>query len=182
VTVTNEVVQIRGAHPDEAPTIVSVLRQSFAEFEFLYTPEAFAATVISEEQARERMRSGLTWVALLGNTIIGTVSVFEKDDDIVYIRGMAVLPSVRGQNVGRRLLDKIESFAVEKGRTRLQLRTAPCLTAAIRLYERFGFLPDHRSMDLFGTRLIGMTKELTSENQSSRNLMVSMGRNTHVTD
>ncbi len=154
------VVQIRVARPEEARGIVALLRQSFLEFEDQYTPQGFAATVLDEERVRERMADGLTWVALSGTTIVGTVTVFQRGEDVLYIRGMAVLPSARGKRVGQLLLEKTESLALENGSKRLQLRTAPFLTAAIRLYERFGFRPDDRSADLFGTPLIGMTKEL----------------------
>ena len=148
---------------------MSVLRESFAEFESQYTPKAFAASAVDEAQARERMAIGLTWGAFLGNMMIGTASVSEKDEDILYVRGMAVVPSARGKGVGRLLLERIESHAKQRGRKRLQLRTSPCLTAAIQLYERFGFRPDERSIDLFGTPLIGMTKELCSEKSEDVN-------------
>jgi GNAT superfamily N-acetyltransferase len=158
-----EVVQIRTAHPEETSEIVSLLRQSFAEFEDLYTPEAFDATVLDPARVRERMTDGRMFVAVLGAKIVGTVTIFQVGADILYVRGMAVLPSARGNRVGQLLLERIESLALENGNKRLQLRTTPFLTAAIRLYERFGFCRDDRSMDLFGTLLIGMTKELKDQ-------------------
>jgi GNAT superfamily N-acetyltransferase len=157
------VVQIRTAHPEEASEIASLLRQSFLEFEDLYTPEAFDATVLDPARVRTRMTDGQTLVAILGTAIVGTVTVFQVGADILYVRGMAVLPSARGNRVGQLLLERIESLAFENGNKRLQLRTTPFLAAAIRLYERFGLCRDDRSMDLFGTPLIGMTKELKDQ-------------------
>jgi len=120
--------------------------------------------VLDPARVLARMTDGRSLVAMLGTAIVGTVTVFQVGEDILYVRGMAVLPSARGNTVGQLLLERIESLAIENSDKRLQLRTTPFLTAAIRLYERFGFYRDDRSMDLFGTPLIGMTKELQSEN------------------
>ena len=51
------------------------------------------------------------------------------------------MPEVRGQRVGSRLLQRIESLAREKRLTRLVLETgeAPGFEPAFRVYERGGF-------------------------------------------
>ena len=45
-------VQINAATAEDAPLVSSILRTAFAEYESLYTPEAFAATVLTEELVR----------------------------------------------------------------------------------------------------------------------------------
>jgi len=153
--------QIRVATSGDASLIASVLDEAFTEYKASYTPEAFAATAITSEQALSRMSEGPVWVALHNDAIVGTASAVSRGKAL-YIRGMAILPTARGQGIGEALLEHIESFAREQGCERLFLSTTPFLTRAIRLYEHFGFRRgDGGSQDLFGTPLFTMVKILS---------------------
>lgn len=153
-------IQIRRAAPDDAARVASVLYESFVEYEALYTQAAFAATTSTGEQIRSRMEEGPVWVALHNGAIVGTVSVAPRGDDL-YIRGMAVVPSARGLKIGRLLLERSESFALEQGCRRLILSTTPFLMSAIQLYERYGFRRSSEGpQELFGTPLFTMVKSL----------------------
>jgi putative acetyltransferase len=158
---------IRRATADDAWSIASVLHASFVEHESSYTTEAFAATTPTREQVQHRMSEGPIWVALQGDTIVGAVSVVLKSDT-VYIRGMAILPTARGQRIGTLLLQQVEVYASGHGYRRLFLSTTPFLTRAIRLYEHRGFQrSDEGPHDLFGTPLFTMVKTLKAEDDSS---------------
>ena len=164
-------VRIRRADLLDVSDIARVLRQSFLEYQDRYTAEGFAATTPGEQQVRARMAEGHTWVALWNHAgvsnVVGTASVVEKDERVLYVRGMAVLPSARGRGVGELLLREIQMFASRNGCTRLLLSTTPFLTGAIRLYERFGFRRTHDGPnDLFGTPLFRMAKALNGEKDS----------------
>jgi len=153
--------EIRPATADaDAAAIERVLLAAFLEFKDLYTRQAFAATAITADEVRQRITEGPVWVAAAGSEIVGTVSAVKKAEE-VYVRGMAVVPSTRGRAVGRRLLDRVERFAVANGCQRLSLMTTPFLFRAIQLYERAGFVRavDGES-DLFGTPLFAMTKNI----------------------
>ncbi len=50
--------RIRTAVPDDVPAIASTLHRAFLEFEPLYTPEAFAATISSPGRIRIRLSEG----------------------------------------------------------------------------------------------------------------------------
>lgn len=155
-------IEIRMAVPSDAPSIAAVLLESFAEYRASYTDEAFAATTPTGEQIERRMDEGPVWVALSVEGVVGTVSVVPHVDAL-YIRGMAVLPSARGQRVGEALLRQAEEFAAAQGHRRLYLSTTPFLSMAIRLYERAGFRrSDEGPHDLCGTPLFTMEKETVS--------------------
>src|SRR5262249_33338494 len=94
--------QIRMAAPDDAPSIASLLHRAFVEYESLYTPEAFAATVCTPDKILERMNEGPVWVALKDDAVVGTESAVVKGDRL-YIRGMAVDPAARGGRIGNAL-------------------------------------------------------------------------------
>ena len=150
--------EIRRADPHDAQAIAEVLHASFVEFKHLYTEGGFAATAVNVEEVVVRMREGPVWVALLGGAVIGTVAAVVKDES-VYIRGMAVLPGTRRTGIGVRLLEQVEKWASSERCKRLFLSTTPLLSAAIRLYERYGFRrTDAGLQDLFGTPLFTMEK------------------------
>jgi len=155
-------ITIRFAQPDDAAAIAATLRNSFVEYESLYTPEGYAATTPNEAEIRRRFAEGQTWVAESPIQIVGTVSGLPKGNSL-YIRSMAVLPAARGSGLGERLLREIENFALAEGYARLFLSTTPFLYRAIRLYKSFGFTRDNEPPnDLFGTPLVTMSKTLHS--------------------
>jgi GNAT superfamily N-acetyltransferase len=140
-----------------------LLFESFAEYKSLYTADGFAATAITPEQIRNRIAEGPVWVAVCDEMIIGTVSVVPKGDSLC-IRGMAVLPSARGQRIGELLLAHVEQFAATQDFQRLLLSTTPFLDRAIRLYEHFGFRrTDGGPHELFGTPLCSMEKVMSGK-------------------
>lgn len=156
-------ITIRFATTNDAQPIAALLRESFVEYERLYTPEGFAATAITREQIIARMSEGPVWVAACSEKIVGTVSVVAKAESL-YIRGMAVLPAARGERIGELLLNHVEEFARVEGFSRLFLSTTPFLDRAIRLYERFDFRRTSEGPnDLFGTPLLTMEKSSKAE-------------------
>ena len=143
--------------------IAALLLESFVEYEPLYTPEGFAATAITSEQIIARMSEGPVWVAVRADEIVGTVSVVAKAESL-YIRGMAVLPTARGERIGSMLLSHVEEFAGTKGFAHLLLSTTPFLDRAIRLYEHFAFRRTSGGpSELFGTALFTMAKSSKNE-------------------
>jgi len=152
-------VLIRRAISEDAAAIARVLRDSFAEFEELYTRGGFAATVLNPEGVRLRIEEGPVWVAMPRGEIAGTASVVCKGESDLYVRGLAVVPRARGHGLAAALLSEVERFARQEQCHRLFLTTTPFLDSAIRLYERSGYkrvLNGER--DLFGTPLFTMEK------------------------
>jgi len=154
-------IRLRRARFRDAPAIALLLREAFAEYQPLYTPAGYEATVIANQQVLTRIKEGPVWIALLDESIVGTVSVVPRNKSL-YIRGMAVSPSARGRRIGGMLLTQVEKFAMGQGSRRLFLSTTPFLDRAIRLYETFGFCKtDEGPHELFGTPLFTMEKVMT---------------------
>jgi GNAT superfamily N-acetyltransferase len=153
-----QTLEIRLATMDDAPSISRVLLQSFIEYESEYTPDGFAATTPTVEQIKHRLTEGPVWVALLEGTIVATVSA-ELQGESLYVRGMAALPSARGRQIGKLLMDSVQDFATARGCQRLFLSTTPFLSRAIALYERLGFVRTAEGPhDLFGTPLFTLER------------------------
>src|SRR5258708_31977565 len=119
-------IHIRRATADDAVSIASVMHTSFVEYESAYAPEAFAATTPTPEQVQHRMSEGPMWVALQDDTIVGTVSVVPNSASL-YIRGMAILPSARGQSIVPLLLEWPDDFLSQHSYAGLFFRTTPFL-------------------------------------------------------
>src|SRR5207248_8798827 len=151
-------VSVRRATEADVAEVARVLRESFAEFERLYTRGGDAATTPDAERLRERWSEGPVWVAEGDGAIVGSVAAVAKDGG-VYVRSMAVSPASRGRGAARDLMRQLELFAVGERATRLFLSTTPFLFDAIRLYESLGYRrtggPPH---ELAGTPLFTMEK------------------------
>jgi len=136
------------------------LHEAFVEFKSLYTDGGFSATTPDPAQILVRMNEGPAWLAMHSDIALGTVAALVKAQS-AYIRGMAVLPSARASGVGAALLRHVEDWAASQGCSRLFLNTTPFLSAAIRLYEKFGFRRTGEGpQELAGTPLFTMEKKL----------------------
>ena len=152
---------VRLATPADSGAISDILRVAFSEFKNDYTPEAYEVVTPPAAEIETRFAAGPQWIALVDCKQVGTVSVYPEPDHL-YIRSMAVLPEARGLGVGMRLLDAIESYAVEAGFDRLFLHATYFSTNAIGLYEKFGFEKtcDTTAEEWYGTPGLGMEKKL----------------------
>ena len=149
----------RPATPSDASAVSALLRRAFHDFEPLYTPEAFVATVQPESGILNRLQEGPLWVAAKEQSVIGTVSAV-RSDDFVMVRGMAVAPEARGLRIGRALLNLTEDFAREHGVNRMLLYTTAFLLRAIHLYRSSGFEFTGEKTSPNGTELLCMEKIL----------------------
>ena len=152
---------IRRATRDDAGDISAVLRTAFAEYRHLYTAGGYAATTPTESAVVDRLAEGPVWVALDETGVtVGTASV-RSGPDGVYLRGMAVDPTARGQGVGRALLETAEAHARAADAGRVWLHTTPFLDDAIALYRAAGFVDvTDGASDVAGTPLIAMEKSM----------------------
>lgn len=154
---------IRLAMTEDINATASVLRQAFIGYKPYYPPAAFAATTPTSHQIQERWEEGPVWVAVQNEIVVGTVAAVPKDSGL-YVRSMAVLPALRGQGIGRMLLQTVEDFAIHHHHSRIFLSTTPYLKEAIRLYEHFGFqIINEGPHDLFDLPLFTMAKQLNQE-------------------
>jgi N-acetylglutamate synthase-like GNAT family acetyltransferase len=150
---------IRRAIPSDASAVSGLLGRAFQEFEPLYTPEAFVATVQLESGILRRLQEGPLWVVENEQNVTGTVSAV-RSDDFLMVRGMAVAPEARGLKIGKALLNLTEDFAHEQGLNRMFLYTTAFLLQAIRLYRSSGFEFTGQKSNPHGTELLRMEKIL----------------------
>ena len=152
--------QIRQAVLQDSDQILACLRAAFAPYENLYTPAAFADTVLDALTISPRMQRMHMLVATVGDQVIGTVSGSLCDDDEGHLRGMAVLPEYQSSGVAKDLLGAIEHWLKENGCNRVTLDTTLPLQRAMKFYERNGYGRSGRAADFFGMTLVEYAKDL----------------------
>jgi ribosomal protein S18 acetylase RimI-like enzyme len=102
------------------------------------------------EAGQELAGYGLAHVMPAGDT--WTADTWRTGALIGEIESLGVLPAYRGQGIGSRLLDELISELTAAGVHDLVLGVLPGNTAAIRLYERYGFQPTWTYLSRFTGR------------------------------
>ena len=115
-------------------------------------PDAFWMTYdeeveFAEERWRERLSSAATFVVSQERSDVGVVTGarYKGRDGCAGLFGMWVAPEARGTGASIRLVGEVITWARAEGYERLFLDVADENVAAIKLYERVGFLPTGRT-------------------------------------
>jgi putative acetyltransferase len=85
--------------------------------------------------------SGCLLLARDDGRVIGCAGFRKVDDQTCEMKRVYVRSAVRGQSVGRRLVEQVMREAREAGYTRMCLDVLPEFVAAQKLYESLGFKP-----------------------------------------
>ena len=139
---------IRDARADERAAIRDLTLAAYEEYAVLPFWAGFRRTLLATLDAEEGSVERI--VAERAGTLVGSVWLYPPGAR-AYVHGpegaswpelrlMAVAPSARGQGVGAALLHECERRARGSGATTLELHTHDAMRAAVRLYERAGFV------------------------------------------
>ncbi len=106
--------------------------------------EAYIALALREEIDRigdyyDPARGGGFWVAVEGETVVGTYGLEPAGAGAFELRRMYVDPAHRRRGIGALLLSHAEATCRSKGASKLVLSTSELQTAAIALYNSAGY-------------------------------------------
>ena len=122
-----------------------------AEYGWDHTFEAYVAGPLAEFSKSHNERERI-WIVEQGGEVAGSIAIVEASSEEAQLRWFLLHPSLRGQGVGRILMDSAISFCKERRYSRVFLWTERRLTAAARLYESLGFrLTSQETHELWGT-------------------------------
>jgi ribosomal protein S18 acetylase RimI-like enzyme len=144
-------IQVREATVDDSPEIARLLRDFNLEFE-----EPTPAVEELTDTVKRLLEMGEITVLLAGDGPDG-LSLFRLRPALwsggleAYLQELYVVPDLRGQGIGRALLERTIELARERGADGIDLNTGETDTAARALYESMGFTnreggPDGPSM------------------------------------
>ena len=141
---------VRAARPDERDAVRDLTLRAYAEYATVMAPSAWAAldgavrAALASDERLERI------VAEQGGRLVGSVLLYPPAADAYAgaasrarwpeVRLLAVAPDARGLGVGRALMDECVRRARAMGAAELGLHTSASMRAAMRMYERMGFV------------------------------------------
>jgi len=94
------------------------------------------------EQPRKSILAGggQIFVAVDKGVILGVCATIVQDSDTIEFAKFAVAPEARGRGIGRQLTAAALAWARDRGARKVMLLSSRKLDAALRLYERSGFI------------------------------------------
>jgi DNA-binding MarR family transcriptional regulator/N-acetylglutamate synthase-like GNAT family acetyltransferase len=123
--------------------------------------EALVARIVADYAGRADPREA-GWIAEVNGAPAGCVFCMRKDDRTAQLRLLLVEPGARGLGIGERLVAECLAFARRAGYPEIVLWTNDILSAARRIYQRFGFeLADSDPHHSFGHDLVGQNWRLS---------------------
>ena len=159
--------RIEPAGREAAAGVMALIGRVYREYGFEWTDEEEFWDFLGEEYPYEPPR-GQLWVVRDGGLIVGSVAVERLDAETAEPHRLYLDPALRGQGLGRALLETAERWAIERGCRRAVLWSDVNFEDAHRLYERAGYVKT-------GERHVGGEHEY-SEYGFERSLVGSQGR------
>jgi GNAT superfamily N-acetyltransferase len=138
------VTAIRDAGPGDRGAIEVVTLAAYEQYAAALPPPLWAMYRQSIQATLADVRPAAQIVAEEGGALVGTVLLYPAGAAVTLewpeVRLLAVAPAARGKGVARRLMEECIRRARAAGAPALTLHTADIMAAAMRLYERMGFV------------------------------------------
>ena len=134
---------IRDWQPRDRKAVCDLITAVLAEYGLVCEPQG-ADRDVWQVETDYQQSNGQFWVVEQHDQIVGTAAYYPVKGDCptAEIRKMYLLPTVRGQGLGRFLLQALEQEIQAKQFQMIRIETASVLKEAVRLYETSQYVPD----------------------------------------
>ena len=130
-----------GPRPGDIGALVRLHGVLYArEYGWDHTYEAYVAKTFAEGMKDFRPGRDALWVVEDGDAVKGSIAMLGRENGEVQLRWFLIDPSLRGQGLGRKLMDAALAFGRQAGYRRCYLLTVAGLDASSHLYGSYGFL------------------------------------------
>jgi GNAT superfamily N-acetyltransferase len=131
------------------------------EYGFDETFEALVADILARFIQHHDPKREHLWIVEQDGERIGSVMIVDAGEAVAQLRILLVEPKVRGQGIGKRLVDECLDFSKRAGYKKIKLWTQSTLLEARHLYEKAGFkLIEEKPHQSFGHNLVAQIWEL----------------------
>ena len=131
--------------PDYTEMLQKTYQDSYTNEEIGLTKQCFSKEIFNTKDTQKYLKSGLevndkqkTWLAYLGEELVGSITIIDKDKDCE-VRGFYVTTNYQRKGIGKKLWKLTLKFAKNKNIT-LDIYTHN--TKTIALYKKWGFQID----------------------------------------
>lgn len=104
-----------------------------------HTFEAYVAEPLGQFAKRSNNRERI-WIVERHEKVVGSIALCEVSHEEAQLRWFLMSPELRGQGIGKRLIEHLIRFALEQGYTSISLWTVKGLEAAKNMYLSFDFV------------------------------------------
>jgi putative acetyltransferase len=132
--------RIREATTDDSDAIRAVIKDTLAEFGFPVESSGIDADLKDVPRSYQSRGGVFRVVVDDAGSVVGCGGLYPQEERVAELRKMYFRPDIRGQGLGRQLLDDLIAEARRLDFARIELETASHLSAAIALYQRAGFV------------------------------------------
>ncbi len=94
--------------------------------------------------AKKRSQRERIWIAEQSGKIVGTIAIVEALKETAQLRWLLVTPDMRGNGLGRSLMQSAIQFSREQSFSSIFLWTVSALQSAAKLYNSFNFMLTER--------------------------------------
>jgi GNAT superfamily N-acetyltransferase len=122
--------------PEDQQAFAQLNRAWLLQYNLLEPPDE---RQLADPEGQILALGGQILVARDGGAIVGTCALIPRGSDEMELAKLAVVPTVRGRGIGRRLVEACIEYARARAVRRLVLASNSQLGSAIRLYEELGF-------------------------------------------
>ena len=129
---------LRPATLSDAPAIAATIAAAFAQYAGRLVPESGALSETAASIASELSDGSGAIVAERNGSLLGCVMTKREEGDLYFGR-LAVLPSARGKNLARRLVEAVEAEARTRGLPGVRLGVRIALPDNQRLFASLGY-------------------------------------------
>ncbi|HEU4723401.1 MAG TPA: GNAT family N-acetyltransferase [Gemmatimonadaceae bacterium] len=143
---------VREARPDDRATIAGLTVLAYGEYATSMEPDAWTALERAVHASLADEAGVTRLVAIEDGVIVGSAALYAPQaaayGDLASpaawpeVRLVAVAPEARGRGVARALVEECIRRARAAGAAAVGLHTSRSMRAALRLYERMGFVRD----------------------------------------
>lgn len=122
--------------------------------------ESHDLLILDDPEGTITGKGGFIWLAKLNDAIVGSAALIKEGNGIFELAKMAVDDAYQGQGISKLLIAACIAKAKECGAKKLELFSNHQLTAALRLYEKYGFKHVEVTGSPFETADVKMELEL----------------------